>query len=259
MNIFKRLYRYKDLLLVFVWREFAVRYRQSVLGVLWTVVQPLSMMALFLFIFSFVMRQKVSDYPAWQFFFGGILPWQFFSASLNYSVPTLEGNYQLITKIYFPREILPLSGILVAFLDYLVASAFFAVLLLFFGVRLTWNVLWFLPLLVLLFVFTVSISLLLSGLNVYYRDVRLATGFIIQLWFFASPVMYSIDSLDIKIKVFLFINPLTFIIENMRRCVFEGRGVVPWQFALVSLIIILFYSVSYRTFTKIERAFADVI
>jgi ABC-type polysaccharide/polyol phosphate export permease len=102
-------------------------------------------------------------------------------------------------------------------------------------------------------------SLLLSSLNVYYRDVKLATGFLIQLLFFASPVLYSIDNLGLKFKLILFFNPLTFIIENMRRCLIEGRGVVLWQFVFVSVIVVVFYYLCYRFFIKTERDFADVI
>ncbi|MFN3480670.1 MAG: ABC transporter permease [Thermodesulfovibrionales bacterium] len=255
----KRLLPYKDLLLIFTWREFVIRYRQSLIGILWAVLQPLSLMLLFTFIFSYILKMKISGLPYPVFFYAGLLPWTFFSSALSYSIPSLTNHYNLITKIYFPREILPLSGILVAFVDYLIASLFFVVLLIIYHIPLAFAVLWLIPLFGLLFIFTISISLFLSGLNVYYRDIKLATGFLIQLWFFASPVMYSIDHIDMRFKLFLFLNPLTFIIENMRRVVIESRPVVLWQFALVSLIIIVFYFLANRFFIKIERAFADII
>ncbi|MER3447009.1 MAG: ABC transporter permease [Candidatus Dadabacteria bacterium] len=259
MQIAKRLYLYKDLFRVFVWREFTIRYRQSIIGVLWAIIQPLSMMALFTFIFSYVLKLKVADYPHTIFFYSGLLPWIFFSSSLNYSIPSLTNHYDLITKIYFPREILPLSGISVAFIDYVIASLIFAIILAAYKIHITWNVVWLIPLFILLLFFTIAVSLFLSSVNVYYRDVKLATGFLIQAWFFASPVMYSIDQLNVKFKLILFLNPLTFIIENMRRCVIEGRSVVLWQFVLVGIIITIFYLLSYKFFIKTERDFADVI
>jgi lipopolysaccharide transport system permease protein len=259
MQIAKRIYLYRDLFRVFVWREFTIRYRQSIIGVLWAIIQPLSMMALFTFIFSYVLKLKVADYPHTVFFYSGLLPWIFFSSSLNYSIPSLTNHYDLITKIYFPREILPLSGISVAFIDYIIASLIFALILLIYKIHITWNVLWLIPLFALLLFFTIAVSLLLSSVNVHYRDVKLATGFLIQAWFFASPVMYSIDQLNIKFKMILFLNPLTFIIENMRRCVLEGRSIVLWQFAFVGVIIAIFYFLSYKFFIKTERDFADVI
>lgn len=183
----------------------------------------------------------------------------FFSSSVNYSINSLTGNYSLITKIYFPREILPLSGIAIAFLDYVVASFIFIIMLLIYKIHITLYAFWTIPLLVLLFFFTTALSLFLSSLNVYYRDVKLASRFVIQLLFFASPILYSIDSLSPKLKLILFFNPLTFIIENMRRCTIEGRGVVLWQFVFVSIIVGVFYFLSHRFFIKTERDFADVI
>lgn len=255
----KRILPYRDLFFVYVWREFNVRYRQSIIGALWAIIQPLSMMLLFTFVFKYILRVSVSEYPRSVFFYSALLPWMFFSSSVNYSLSSLTGNYDLITKIYFPREILPLSGIAIAFLDYIIAWLIFIPLLLLYKIHITLYALWILPLLALLFVFTTAVSLFLSSLNVYYRDVKLATGFVLQLLFFASPILYSIDDLSLKLKLILFLNPLTFIIENMRRCTIEGRGVGIWQFVFASIIVGIFYVLSYRFFTKTERDFADVI
>lgn len=255
----RRLLPYKDLFLVYAWREFSIRYRQSVIGILWAVIQPLSMMLLFTFVFTYIIHVQVSDAPRTVFFYAGLLPWTFFASSANYSLNSLTGNYSLITKIYFPREILPLSGVILAFVDYLIASVIFLIMLMLYHIELTLNALWILPLFALLFFFTTSVCLVLSSLNVYYRDVKLATGFVIQLLFFASPVIYSIEGLSLKLKLILFLNPLTFIIENMRRCIVEGRGVVVWQFVLVTAIVAVFYYLSYKYFIKTERDFADVI
>lgn len=259
MRLIRRLYPYKDLLLVFIWREFTIRYRHSLLGVLWAVLQPLSMMLLFTFIFSYVLKVQMATYPQVIFFYSGVLPWVFFSSSLNYSIPSLTNHYELITKIYFPREILPLSGMAVALVDYLIASVVFAILLLLYKIPVSWNALWMIPLFTLLVVFTTSVSLFLSSLNVYYRDVKLATSFLVQVWFFASPVMYSIDQLDMKVKLIFFLNPLTFLIENMRRCILEDRGVIMWQLICAGAIIGLFYLAAHKFFIKTEKAFADVI
>ncbi|HDD44330.1 MAG TPA: ABC transporter permease, partial [Candidatus Desulfofervidus auxilii] len=165
----------------------------------------------------------------------------------------------LVTKIYFPREILPLSGVGVAFIDFIFACSVYVLLLILFKTNITWHIIWFVPLFFLLTIFTAGIAMVLAALNVYYRDVKLASGFLIQLWFFASPVFYSIDKLSFKVKLILFLNPLTFIIENMRRCVIEGRGVVWWQFLFMSLFIILLFSISYKFFLITEKKFADVI
>ncbi len=248
-----------DLLIIFTWREFKIRYRQSIIGIFWAILQPISMMLLFTFIFSFILRYRFSEIPYPVFFYAGLLPWTFFASSLNYSIPSLTNHYNLITKIYFPREILPLSGIIVALIDFIIASFLFVIFMLLYKIPFTLNALWSIPLFIMLVIFTVSISFFLAGLNVYYRDVKLATNFLIQLWFFASPVMYSIDRLDLKWKMLLFFNPITFIIENTRRVLLEDRAVVWWQFLIVGIFILIIYKLCYTFFIRIERAFADVI
>jgi ABC-type polysaccharide/polyol phosphate export permease len=254
-----RIVSYKDLLFVYIWREYIVRYKQSIIGVLWAIMQPLTMMALFVVIFGYVLKTTHKDYPYVLFFYSGILPWTFFSASTNYAIPCLAGNFNLITKIYFPREIIPLAGVAINFIDYLFGLLIYIILLFVYDVHITINALWFIPLLALLIIYTASVGYLLSALNVYYRDVKLASNFILQLLFFASPVIYSLDRVELKWKALLIINPLTYIIENMRRVTIEGRGIILWQFMIEMLIIMLFYALVYKIFIRIERAFADVI
>lgn len=257
--MFNRLIGYKDLFLVFMWREFVIRYRQSVIGIIWAVLQPVSMMLLFVLVFGVILKTTQKDYPYALFFYAGILPWTFFAGSTNFAVSSLSGNFNLITKIYFPREILPLSGVAINFADFLIAFVVYLGLMIYYGIGFSLNFLWLFPLLILLIVFTAAFGLLLAALNVYYRDVKLASGFIVQFLFFATPVIYSIDAVENKWKFLLFINPLTFIIENMRRVTIEGRGLNLWQLGLEALLIFVFYIVVYKIFIRIERAFADVI
>ncbi len=259
MNFISRLLPYKDLIYILIWREFNVRYRNSVLGVLWAVLQPLSLMLLFTFVFTYIMNVKIGDFPRPVFFYSALLPWTFFSSSINYSINSLSSNSALITRIYFPREILPLSGIALAFIDMLIASLLFVLMMVYFQIQITLAVLWIFPLVMLLLIFTISVSLLFASLNVYYKDVELLSKFVLQLIFFGSPIIYSIDNLSLKFKLLLFLNPLTFIIENIRRCVLEGRHVVLWQLVFtLTLAIILFY-VAQKIYNKLEREFADVV
>lgn len=254
-----RLYEYKDLLMVFIWREFLIRYKQTAIGVFWAILQPISLMLLFTFIFGVLLHTTQKNYPFTLFYFAGVLPWTFFAGATNFSVTSLSGNFNLVTKIYFPREIIPLSGVAINFIDYLIGLCVYFVLLLAYQVPITWNILWLLPLLAMLVVYTTSVSLLLAALNVYYRDVKLVTIFLIQFLFFATPVIYSIDTVENKWKILLFLNPLTFIVENMRRVTIEGRGIVLWQLGAELVGIFLLYLVIYQIFIRIERAFADVI
>ena len=255
----RRLYAYRDLLLVFIWREFLVRYKQTAIGVLWAILQPVSLMLLFTFIFGMVLQTTQKNYPYPLFYFAGVLPWTFFSGATNFAVTSLSGNFNLVTKIYFPREIIPLSGVAINFIDYLIGLAVYFVLLLCYHIPLTWNFFWLIPLMVMLVIYTTSFSLLLAALNVYYRDVKLASNFLLQFLFFATPVIYSIDAVENRWKMLLFLNPLTFIVENMRRVTIEGRGIILWQIGAEMLGVIALYLLIYQIFTRIERAFADVI
>ena len=259
MTIFSRLLPYKELLYIFVWRDFCVRYRDTVFGVLWAIIQPLSFMLLITFIFTYILRVKVGDFPRPLFFYSALLPWGFFNTSINYSVTSLRGNRTLITKIYFPREILPISGMFVAFIDLLIASLLYFIMLFAFGLSLNWNMLWLIPIMTLLIIFTISVSLIFATLNVYYRDVGMLTRFLIQILFFGSPIIYSIDTLSTKLKILLFFNPLTFIIENTRRCILEGRGVVLWQFIFAIILVLILFYYSHKMFLKVEKDIPDVI
>lgn len=259
MRYLSEMFEYRDLFLVFIWREFSIRYKQSIIGILWAILQPLSLMLLFLFIFTFVTPMKISSTHPALFFYSALLPWTFFSSSINYAVPSLVSHYNLVTKIYFPREILPLSGLAVAAIDFILASIVLVVLMFVYGAQLTVNMLWFFPLVFLLIMFTIAICLILSALNVYFRDVSLAINFLLQLWFFASPVFYTIDTLPDKYKILFFINPLTFIIENIRRCLIEGRAVIWWQYIVMFCLVAIILLLCLRFFKSMEKKFADVI
>jgi len=259
MEMFTRLKPFKDLLYVFIWRQFSVRYRNSVIGILWAIIQPLSMMMLLTFVFTYIIQVKTGSYPKPVFFYSALLPWSFFVSSVSGSVKSISGSQSLVTKIYFPREILPISGICVAFLDLLIASSLYIVLLFYYNITLTYTLIWIIPIFFVLFLFTLSVSLLFSSINVYYKDVGLIITFLMRLMFFATPIIYSIDNLSLKLKLLLFLNPMTFIVENTRRVILEGRDIVFWQFALALVLVIILFHISYKIFIKIEKDFADVI
>jgi ABC-type polysaccharide/polyol phosphate export permease len=143
--------------------------------------------------------------------------------------------------------------------DLLISLALLFILLVFYRIPWSIDMLWAVPLFLLLFVFTASVGIILATVNVYYRDVSLASGFLLRLWFFATPVFYSLDRLSLKIKLLLFLNPLSFLVENLRRVLIEGRGVVIWQLAVESVFIFCLFIICYKSFIYMERSFADVI
>ncbi len=254
-----RLIQYKDLLAIFIWREFLIRYKQTIIGVLWAVIQPFSMMLLFVFVFGIVLKVDTGDIPKPLFYFAGLIPWTFFSSSVSVSITSLTEHRDLITKIYFPRELIIFSRILVFMTDFFISMILFFIFLFFYGKNLTSSALWAVPIVLLMLIFTAALSLILGMINVYYRDVKLASGFLLRLWLFATPVFYSIDQLHLKYKLILFLNPLTYLVENFRRVLIEGRGIVLWQFGIESVFILFLFWLSYSVFMKFERSFADVI
>jgi len=246
----KTLFNYHDLLFIFIWRNLNIRYRQSYLGFLWAVFQPLSLMVLFCAIFN-------NSNPL--FFLTGLLCWNFFSSTVSLSITSLTSQYSLITRIYFPREILPLSLMAVAFIDYLIAAAIFVIIAILNHLPVSVYAWWTIPLTLLLIMFVMAISLLFSSLNVYYRDLQLASNFLIQLLFFASPVFYNVSQVSPQFQKIIALNPLTFIINNMRLCLLHQQPVNGMDLLLMFIIITTFLFVSYRLFKIMEKRFADVI
>lgn len=258
-SIHKRLIQYKDLFAILVWRELLIRYKQTTIGVLWAVLQPLSMMFLFVLVFGMALKIETGECPKSLFYFSGLVPWTFFSASVASSITALTDHRELITKIYFPRELIIFSKIAVFLTDFLISITLLFIMIFFYHIDFSLNTLWVIPLSILLVINTATISLLLGMINVYYRDVKLASEFLLRFWFFGTPVFYSVDTISMKYKMLLFLNPLTFIIENFRRVLIQDRAIILWQFGFAATVSIILYIVVYKVFTELERSFADVI
>jgi len=255
----KKFLNYRELFYIFIWKDLTVKYKQAALGIAWALIQPLSYMLLFTFIFTYAMPIRVSTYPTPLFFYTGILHWMFVSYAITHSIQILVFNCPLLRKIYFPPALLPLSSIVTAFIDFLISFGLFLLLIAFYRAPISLTALWYFPLLLLLLMFVTSMCLVLSVLNVYYRDVGLVSGFLMQVLFFSTPILYSIDKMSSRFKPVLFLNPLTFIIENMRRCLFEHRPVLVWQYAIMFCGLLCFFILSYNFFKTTERKLVDVL
>lgn len=259
ISAFRELWQFRDLFFVLIWREITIRYKHSVLGILWAVIQPISMMTVFVIIFTKIMPVTLSAHPYPLFFYAALLPWTFFSTSLNYATPVLVDNYHLITKISFPRALLPLTCLAVALVDLLISLVFFFILLIIYNIPVSAFMLWLFPLMGLLFLFTFGTSLVVSSLNVYYRDVRHVTTLLIQLMFFATPIFYSTVAIQPPYRYLLFANPLTFIVEGLRTCTLDQKAIPSGEMAGATVIIMIFVVASWLFFKRMERRFADVI
>lgn len=256
----RELWRHRELLWLLTQREIKVRYKQTLLGVAWAVLQPLSLMAVFTVFFSWFARIESDGIPYPLFSYAALLPWTFFASSLSFAIPSLIANSHIITKIYFPREVIPLSAVLAAFLDFLIASAVFVVLLVAYRVPPSWNLFFILPIVTIQVLFTVGVSLLLSAFTVLYRDVRHTLPLLIQIWMFVTPILYPASVVPERWQGWYFsLNPMAAIIDGYRRALIQGQPPQLGYLSLAAAVSCLLVWAGYKYFKHLEREFADIV
>ena len=254
----KDIWAYRELLFFLTWRDVKVRYKQTALGAAWAILQPLFMMLIFTIFFGRLAGVGSSGIPYPLFALGGLVPWTFFANAITASGNSLVGSAHLITKVYFPRLIVPAAAMLAGLVDFLLAFILLCLLMIYYRVTLTVQVL-FLPVLVLLTaLFSLAVGTWMSALNVKYRDVRFALPFLIQLWLFVSSVILPSSSIPPKWRWLLMLNPMSGIIEGYRSALFglpfdwPALGVA----AFLTLLVLLY---AIYAFARVERSFADII
>jgi len=257
-NALKEVWTYRELLYFFAWRDIKLRYRQTLIGAGWAVVQPLSTMLLFSGVFGAVVKIPTNGIPYPVFYLSALLLWTYFANALTLSSNSLISNAGLITKIYFPRVILPASSTLVSLIDMALGAAFLMAVMSFYGFFPTWKLILWPLLLIPLILFTLGMGLWLSALNVKYRDVKFAIPFILQLWLFATPIIYPSSMFPVKFRFLLFMNPLAGIIEGFRATCSQGS--VDWLPVGISTSVILpMLLFSWLYFKRTEAEFSDII
>ena len=248
-----------ELLYTWVRREFKVRYSQSMLGAIWAIVQPLSLMVIFSLVFSLVLKVPTGETPYPPFAYVGLLTWTLFSNALNFAIPSLVNNINLVSKIRFPREILPLSAILVSLIDFAITALVFVPMLVFYRVHISPLVL-FIPVILLLQVgFTFGLALLASAVNVFFRDIRFVIPLALQIWFYLTPIIYPADLVPEWLRPLYFLNPMAVFIDSYRRLLFAHTW-PDWPYLAVATGVTgLLLWWGYRYFKQAEREFADLI
>lgn len=255
---FQELYRFRGLLWVWSLREIRVRYKQSVLGGMWAILQPFSTMIIFTLVFGIIIKVPTNGIPYPVFFYSALLPWTFFSASIASAIPSLTANLNLVTKIYFPREILPISSIVAAFIDFLIAALLYVILLIVYQVPVRATILWIPILLLMQTLLTLGVSFLGSALIVAYRDIRFVVPLALQLWMYLSPVAYPLSSVPEQYQFLYMLNPMAGIIESYRT-ILIGETPQWYYLALEAAIIIPIFVFGYFYFKRKEAFFADII
>ncbi len=255
----KELWEYRELFYFLLWRDIKVRYAQTVLGAGWAIIQPVVAMVVFTIIFGKVAKIPSDGLPYPVFTYAALLPWQLFAYSLAQSSNSLVGNRNLITKVYFPRVVMPLSSALGALVDFMIASVVLLGLMAFYGIVPTVAVL-MLPFFILLALVTaLGVGLWLSALNVHYRDVRYGLPFLIQIWLFVTPVVYPSSLVPEQWRILYGLNPMAGVVEGFRWALFgtpTGPGPMMATSVFVALALFVFGIYYFR---RTERTFADIV
>jgi lipopolysaccharide transport system permease protein len=257
MNL-REIWQHRELLYYLVWRDLKARYKQTLLGILWVILQPMMMTLVFTIFLGKLVRVQTGVTPYPLFLYAGLLPWIFFSNAVSSGSYSILASSQMITKVYLPRLIIPAAAVSVRLSDFLVASLVLIVLMLYYGVHLGWQIL-LLPLLMLeLTLLALALSALLSALNVKYRDTGTALPVMLQVWMFASPIVYPRDLVPARWEWAYQINPLTGMIEGFRSA-FLGLPINRQGLALSWLITIILLVFSMFVFRRLEDDFADIV
>lgn len=252
------LWAYRELVVFLAWRDISVRYKQTALGIAWALLQPLLLMAVFSMVFGLIARMPTGTTPYPLFVFAGLLPWQLFAYALTEASVSIVGNERLITKVYFPRVLVPAASVLSGLADFIVGLGLLAVLMVAFGVSP--DHVWALPgFIVLAITSALGVGLWLAALNVQFRDVRFTLPFLTQIWMLATPIVYPAALLPDPLRALIGLNPMTGVVEGFRWATVGGIAPDGGLLALSVAVAVATLVTGFAYFRRMERSFADVI
>lgn len=255
----RELWTYGHLILSFARRDIRARYKQTVFGIAWAILQPLSLMVIFTLVFAKFARIPSDGIPYPIFSYSALIFWTFFSTSVAQGTVALVANANLVRKIYFPRETLLLAVLLASALDLAVAAAIFVGMLLYYGVALTWAALWVVPLILIQILFTLGVICATSAVQVHFRDIGHGVPLVLQLWMFATPVAYPLSLVPAWLQPLYLVNPMAPIIEGYRQAILVGVPPAPGPLLSALAVAVGLGTATYLAFKRAERTFADVI
>ncbi|MBV9925983.1 MAG: ABC transporter permease [Acidobacteria bacterium] len=255
----RELWAYHELLYFLAWRDVKVRYKQTALGAAWVALQPLCMMLIFSLFFGRLGRMPSDDIPYPLFAFAGLVPWSFFSTATTMSGNSLVGSANLVTKVYFPRLLVPMAAVAAAAVDLVFTFAILFALMFYYGVRPGLGLLALPLLLGLLGLLALAFGTLTSALNVKYRDVRVALPFLLQVWFFGSPIIYPTSLVPENWRWLLALNPMTGIVEGFRAALFGQRPFDVPALAISAAVTAALLLYAAFVFRRMESSFADIV
>jgi len=259
-HYWKDLWRYRELFYFLAWRDILVRYKQTVIGLAWALIRPLLTMVVFVFVFSKLAKLPSEGVPYPILVFAALLPWQFFSNAFTEAGNSLISNANMISKVYFPRLVIPTSAVIVSFVDFLISGIILVVLMIWYGFAPDWRI-FALPLFIFIaFVAAMGAGLWIAALNVKYRDFRYIIPFVVQFGLYVSPVGFSSTIVPDQWRLLYSINPMVGVIDGFRWAILGGNTPLYWPGFLLSLflVVVILVTGTYY-FRKTEKSFADII
>lgn len=255
INVFKNLYKYRELLKTSVKKEIRGKYKNSFLGVLWSFLNPLLQIAVYAIVFPLILRNTQENYVI--FLCCGLIPWTFFSAAITRSASTMIENGNIIKKVYFPREILPISVVTSEAINFIISTVIIMAFVVFGGLGLTKYILFYPIVLVAQYIIVLSISFIISSITVYFRDLQHLIGVALQLLFYATPIVYAADTIPVNFKWILNLNPMTYIINGYRAIFYEQQTPDLIPICILIVIGIICCVIGYLIFNKLQKGFAE--
>lgn len=255
MSIFKNLYNYRELLKTNITKDVGGKYKKSFLGVLWSFVNPLLQIMVYAFVFQVILKSNIENYAV--YLCCGLIPWQYFSSVVLRGAATIIDNGNIIKKVYFPREILPISLVSSEGINFLISTIIILGFVIFGGIGLSINVLWYFLILAIQYIVSIGVAFLVSSLTVYFRDLMHILGIIMQLMFYATPIVYAIDSVPAKFHWLVKLNPMSYLITGYRD-IFYNKSMPDFHGLLIAFIMgTILIIVGYLVFKKLEKRFAE--
>lgn len=255
MSIFKNLYNYRELIKTSVKKDIGGKYKHSFLGVIWSFINPLLQILVYAIIFPLIMRNKIENYTV--FMVCGLIPWTYFSTVLNRASFVMIENGNIIKKVYFPREILPLSLVTSETVNFLISSLIILAFVLIKGMGISIYILAFPVVLIVQYILLLGLSLLLSSVTVYFRDLQHFIGVLLQLFFYATPIVYSVETIPENFRWILKLNPMTYIIEGYRDIFYNQSMPDMKNLGIIFCIGLVITIIGYIIFNKLQKRFAE--
>ena len=257
MNVFKELFQYRELLKTNVQKEIRGKYKGSILGVFWSFLNPLLMVAVYAIVFPYLMRMQMDNYLV--FLITGVIPWVFFTNVVTTGCNCVWINGGIIKKVYFPREILPISVVIAGLINFLISCVIILLFVIFGGVGLSINLVW-LPLIALIqSALSLGLLFILSAINVYVRDVEYLVQFIVNLAFYATPIIYNVSMFPDKFRWVLYLNPMAHIVDAYRNIFYYKTMPDLTSLGLIGLVSFLVLVFGFSVFKKLEKGFAEEV